>query len=200
MKDIQNESLSALMDGEVDELALHRVLKDMEKDTEMRAQWARFHVAQDIMKGGDAEYAHIDLSKGVMDAIAAEQPIAQIPQKKPWLKSLAGLSVAASVTVAVVLGARFNPLTQDQGSNQQLATKPVVEIVTPGDDPFRGPAMVAQSANGEVDERQLQEAQERLNSYLKQHAQDSALGQGRTAMPFARVVNFEKAAPQVKGE
>jgi hypothetical protein len=51
--------------------------------------------------------------------------------------------------------------------------------------------MIAQQQGSDLNEAQLQQAQERLNSYLKQHAQDSALGQGRTSMPFARVVNFE---------
>ena len=103
-------------------------------------------------------------------------------------------AISASVTFAVVLGARFNPLVDNTG-NQQFASKSQVEIVTPESTPRKGPLMIAQEQGSQLapepNEIQLQQAQERLNAYLKQHAQDSALGQGRTAMPFARVVNFE---------
>jgi len=112
--------------------------------------------------------------------------------QKPWFKAVAGLSVAASVTLAVVIGARFNPLTQSNDA-VQLADKPQVEVVQPELGEFGSSGLVAQTPNDlkGLNEQELQAAQQRLNSYLKQHAQDSAIGQGKTAMPFARVVNFE---------
>ncbi|MFT5592480.1 MAG: sigma-E factor negative regulatory protein RseA [Oceanicoccus sp.] len=193
MSEKQTESLSALMDGELDELSMRRVLNELDSDPAMKAQWARFHLARDAMKGDVSPFANLDISSAVSQALSEEPAGHQQATQKPWFKAVAGLSIAASVAFAVVIGARFNPLMQSPGFDDQLANKSKVEIVTPDVSKFRSPSMIAQSQNGieGVNEQELQQAQERLNSYLKQHAQDSAIGQGRTAMPFARVVNFE---------
>lgn len=190
------ESLSALMDGELDELALHRTLKDVEGRSDLKQVWSRYHIGSDAIKGTVSDFSHIDISGAVSNALvqASFEDIEQT-KTKGWLKMVGGLSIAASVTLAVVLGARFNPLV-DTAGGQQLASETKVEVVTPEQTPRTGPSMIAQQESEistDLDEVQLQQAQERLNSYLKQHAQDSALGQGRTSMPFARVVNFEKS-------
>jgi sigma-E factor negative regulatory protein RseA len=195
MSDNKIESLSALMDGESDELALHRTLKDVEGSPELKQTWSRYHIGSDAIKGAVSDFSHIDISSAVSAAIA-DQSFEDTEQgtNKGWLKMVGGFSIAASVTLAVVLAARFNPLIDATG-DQQLASETKVEIVTPEQTPRKGPLMIAQQQgsdlNPDLNEAQLQQAQERLNSYLKQHAQDSALGQGRTSMPFARVVNFE---------
>lgn len=188
MSDNKNESLSALMDGETDELTLHRILKEVDGDNEMKETWSRYHIGSEAMKGSISEFSHLDISAAVSAAIKDEEFDAESKSPKTWLKAVGGLSIAASVTFAVVLGARFNPLV-DSSMDQQFASKTKIEIVTPADVPSKGPMMIAQET--EMNEVQVQQAQQRLNMYLKQHAQDSALGQGRTAMPFARVVNFE---------
>ena len=196
MSDNKTESLSALMDGELDELAMHRTLKDIDESPELKQAWSRFHIGSDAVKGTISDFSHIDISAGVSNAIenAAFEGDSDVNKSKSWLKAVGGLSIAASVTFAVVLGARFNPLV-DTSVDQQFASKTQIEIVTPERTPEKGPMMIAQGQgtqlNPDLDEAQMQQAQQRLNAYLKQHAQDSALGQGRTAMPFARVVNFE---------
>ncbi len=192
MSDNKIESLSALMDGELDELALHRTLKDVDDSSELKEAWSRFHIGSDAMKGNVSDFSHIDISGAVSAAIENEDFEGESGVKgRSWLKAVGGLSIAASVTFAVVLGARFNPLL-DGSTDQQFASKTQIQIVTPESTPQKGPLMIAsQQGAPELNEAQLQQSQERLNAYLKQHAQDSALGQGRTAMPFARVVNFE---------
>lgn len=191
MSDNKIESLSALMDGEADELALHRTLKDVEGSPELKQTWSRYHIGSDAIKGTVSDFSHIDIS-GAVSAAIADQSFEDTEQgtNKGWLKMVGGFSIAASVTLAVVLVARFNPLVDATGG-QQFASETKVEIVTPEQAPIKGPLMIAQQQGSDLNEAQLQQAQERLNSYLKQHAQDSALGQGRTSMPFARVVNFE---------
>lgn len=195
MTEKQTESLSAFMDGQSDELGLRRLLKDTANDAQLKATWGRYHQAKATMDAETAPFAKFDISAGVASLIADEAPLK--PASKPIFKTFSGLAVAASVAFAIVVGARFNPLMDH---NAQLADKGAdTKIVSPSvpRGPISSPSMIAQSGNLEgVDEKQLQQAQERLNSYLKRHAQDSALGQGRTAMPFARVVNFEKTAPQ----
>jgi len=192
MTEKQTESLSALMDGELDELNMRRLFNEMENDPTIKAQWSRYHLARDAIKGDVSPFANLDISAAVSSAIADEVADVSQPQQKSWLKAVTGLSVAASVAFAVVIGARFNPLTETQ-PGLELADKTTVEVVTPDVTKFTSQSMVAQAPEAieGLNEKELQEAQQRLNSYLKQHAQDSAIGQGKTAMPFARVVNFE---------
>jgi len=192
MSDKQSESLSALMDGELDELTTRRLFNEMDEDPTLKAQWARYHLARDAIKGDVSPFSDLDISSAVSQALSDEPVNMQQGNQKPWFKAVAGLSVAASVTLAVVIGARFNPLTQSNDA-VQLADKPQVEVVQPELGEFGSSGLVAQTPNDlkGLNEQELQAAQQRLNSYLKQHAQDSAIGQGKTAMPFARVVNFE---------
>ena len=203
MSDKENEALSALMDGELDEMSLVRTLNQLDEEPELKETWSRYHLQRDTMKGDASVFSSIDISGAISAAIEGEEQVTAIDQpkeNKPWWKAVAGLSVAASVAMAIVIGARFNPLVDTQDV-QQLASKTQVKVVTPEITLVKGPSMVAQTNNSldGVDEKSLQQAQERLNSYLKQHAQDSALGQGRTAMPYARVVNFESTSKQTKG-
>jgi sigma-E factor negative regulatory protein RseA len=201
MSDIKNETLSVLMDGELDEISLRRVLNQMDDEPELKEIWSRFHLQRDVIKGDVSEFSTLDISGAIHDVIKDEDALkSDVQPSKTWWKTVAGLSVAASVTFAVVLGARFNPLLESQGS-EQFAGKTQVQIVVPDITRVKTATMIAQSTNdlNTIDEESLQQAQKRLNTYLKQHAQDSALGQGRSAMPFARVVNFETPARQVKG-
>jgi len=198
MNQKQNESLSALMDGELDEMSLHRLLKndDAAEHQAMRETWARYHIASDAMKGEVDRFTGIDISRSISAALDDEAAFSQNSLKEKavsWWKPVAGLSVAASVAFAVVLGARFG----GDGLNQdvQIAAKPEVKIVTPEITKEKGPTLLAEVPATDAQQKELQQAQQRLNSYLKQHAQDSAIGQGRTAMPFARVVNFETDQP-----
>ncbi len=198
MSDKLNESLSALMDGELDELALQRLLGKLDENPQLKKTWARYHAQQDAIKGDLSEFAPLDISAAVSQAIE-DVPLMQElteTEKKPWYKVVAGLSVAASVAVAVVLGARFNPLMQE--TDAQFAGKTNIQIVTPEITRTVGPTLIAHTSEAleGVDEQALIQAQERLNAYLLQHAQDSALGQGRTVMPFARVVNFDSNGKQ----
>lgn len=185
MSEKEYESLSALMDGEADEMSVHRLLGKVDKDPELKAKWRRYHLAQDILKGQTSAHSELDVSGLVSSAIAGESTP---KSERPWLKAVGGMSIAASVAFAVVVGTQF-ALPGAQDSSYQMASKPSEEIVKPAD-VVRGETMVAQQADS-LSEEELRQAQNRLNDYLKQHAQDSALGQGQTAMPFARVVNFE---------
>lgn len=200
MTEKQNESISALMDGELDEMSLHRLLKS-DEDQAVRETWSRYHMARDAMKGEVSEFVGLDISASISAALVDEAPLSQNTLKEKaatWWKPVAGLSVAASVAFAVIVGAQFG--ADGFAPQAEIASKTEVKIVTPEITKVKGPTMLADT-NAPVSaeqQKELQQAQERLNSYLKQHAQDSAIGQGRTAMPFARVVNFETDKPVAK--
>jgi sigma-E factor negative regulatory protein RseA len=60
MTDRKNESLSALCDGECDELEVRRVLNQFSSDPDLREQWRRYHLLGSIMR--EEPVSSIDLS------------------------------------------------------------------------------------------------------------------------------------------
>ena len=105
------ESLSAMMDGEASELELRRTLKAVDGDGELSDTWRRYHLAQSLIKGQKIE-SKIDISAGVMSAIgametdstASHSDNAVTAQRSSWMQGAASMAVAASVTLAVMLG------------------------------------------------------------------------------------------------
>lgn len=96
------EQLSALMDGELSRDERAFLLRRLDHDAELRATWARMHLARDVIThrpGG----VPIDLAGRVMSALAEE---AKAPARRenaaawrPWL----GAAIAASVALIAVL-------------------------------------------------------------------------------------------------
>jgi len=114
-----NDSISALMDGEVGEFELRRTLEQIEQHPELGQQWRRYHAARASLRGEPQAALQEDISAGVMAALeqeptyhpsvyteAAAQPAA-VQQNKAagWWRSLSSMAVAASVTAAVIFGA-----------------------------------------------------------------------------------------------
>lgn len=105
----QGELLSALMDGELSELELRRLLATL--DMNQAQQWARWHLAQDALHGGkNACVVEADFCTRVHAAILAEAA----PAPSHWKQSIARVAVAASVALAVVGGWQ---LWQQQGAD-----------------------------------------------------------------------------------
>ncbi|MCQ9422537.1 RseA family anti-sigma factor [Pseudomonas sp. LJDD11] len=185
------ESLSAVMDNEADELELRRVLNAID-DAETRATWSRYQVARAAMHK-ELLMPHLDISAAVSAAIADEASPLK-PGRGPW-RTLGRLAVAASVTVAVLAGVRL--YNQDEIAGAQLAQQnqqPVnLSVAQP-----QGPAVLAgytteqagPAANGAV-EGQAGADDQRVPGYLRQHAQQAALKETESALPYARAASLE---------
>lgn len=75
------ESLSAVVDGEGDELALRRVLKSLDSSPEEADTWRRYQVIGSIMRRERDIDVTTDISAQVMQRIEAQQPAnGSIPQ------------------------------------------------------------------------------------------------------------------------
>ncbi|MBD1552494.1 RseA family anti-sigma factor [Pseudomonas typographi] len=188
------ESLSAVMDNEADELEIRRVLNAID-DTVTRATWSRYQVARAAMHKELLNPA-LDLASAVSAALADEA----VPAKsspRPW-RSLGRLAVAASVTVAVLAGVRL--YNHDEVSGAQLAQQQVTQpgVTTPQ---AQGPAVLANytesadQAKGPMASGVLQNQagwqDERLPGYLRQHAQEAAIKGAESALPYARAASME---------
>lgn len=186
------ESLSAVMDNEADELELRRVLNAFD-DVETRDTWARYQIARAVMHK-DLLLPRLDIAAAVSAALADEAVPAKA-SRGPW-RSLGRLAVAASVTLAVLAGVRL--YNQDEIAGVELAqqsSQPGLAVPQ-----VKGPAVLAgynessegtgPMANG-VLQGQPGWHDQRLPGYLRQHAQQAALKVTESALPYARAASLE---------
>ena len=89
------EALSALMDGEVQDLELRRLLSSVGSDTELRTRWRRQHMVREVLQQRRLANTGIDVSAGVAEALSDRSSGGRSPI---W-----SVAVAASVTLAVVM-------------------------------------------------------------------------------------------------
>lgn len=114
-----NESISALLDGEVSDFELRRTLERIGQDPALAQQWHRYHVARSLLKREPVAAVEVDLSDRIMAAIESEpvyhpsadqvdEPAMTADGTRPvshWWRSVSSMAVAASVTAVVILGA-----------------------------------------------------------------------------------------------
>lgn len=215
MNDRMKESLSALVDGQADELEIRRLLNATEENEELRDSWNRYQMMGALMR--DEPVTSIDLSKGIMQAIAGE-PMDEVPVAsnvsgsdvvhneesgrsgaRRWMASGA---VAASVAVAVLLGVR---ISDDLGASNPVgasvaavsAQQEVGNTSSSLQEPQSSYVLASSSMDHldsetsiVVDEETLRDAQQRLQDYVMQHSEQSAGSGAGSLMPYARVTSF----------
>ncbi|MDG1581689.1 RseA family anti-sigma factor [Pseudomonas sp. GOM6] len=184
------ESLSAVMDNEADELELRRVLAASD-DAELRATWSRYQMARAVMHKELLE-PRLDIAAAVSAALADEA--LPVRAARPW-RTLGRVAVAASVTLAVLAGVRF--YNQDELAGPQLAQQsPVPGLALPQ---VQGPAVLAgyNSSGSSMPQQSVAEQsgsgwhEQRLPIYLRQHAQQAAVSGADSALPYARAASLE---------
>jgi negative regulator of sigma E activity len=113
------ESLSALLDGEVSDFELRRTLEQIGQDPQLGRQWQRYQTARSALKREPIALPGVDISDRIMAALETEpsyHPSADRPDSptagqrvfRPvsrWWRSVSSMAVAASVTAVVILGA-----------------------------------------------------------------------------------------------
>ncbi|MDM8350436.1 anti sigma-E factor RseA C-terminal domain-containing protein [Pseudomonas sp. sp1636] len=187
------ESLSAVMDNEADEMELRRVLSASD-DAELRATWSRYQIARAVMHKELLE-PRLDIAAAVSAALANEAlPVQRETVRGPW-RAVGRLAVAASVTVAVLAGVRL--YNQDEVAGAQLAQQAAQPALnTPQ---VQGPAMLA-GFNAAGEQQAAAEAasedapgwhERRLPDYLRQHAQQAVMNANESALPYARAASLE---------
>ncbi|WP_372875639.1 sigma-E factor negative regulatory protein [Pseudomonas sp.] len=188
------ESLSAVMDNEADEMELRRVLGSSD-DAELRATWSRYQIARAVMHKELLE-PRLDIAAAVSAALADEAlPVqSKTVVRGPW-RSLGRFAVAASVTVAVLAGVRL--YNQDDVASTQLAQQAAQPALNAPQ--VQGPAMLAGFSTAGEQQAVAETASEatpgwhdqRLPAYLRQHAQQAAMNANESALPYARAASLE---------
>ncbi|HAU24943.1 MAG TPA: hypothetical protein DCX09_09730 [Gammaproteobacteria bacterium] len=189
------EAISALMDGEANDLDLRRLLKFAAENPETMETWERYHLVQSVMheQGTPVSTA---VASGVAVALADEVAYSAESQRfSAWQQQLTKLAVAAAVAVLAVLTLQPDPavtiptseLAQEAPSNSQAAPLAVSATLV-------ADTRVVETLSATVDP----EAQQRLRDYIEsmsfdgaepvsmEHIQDS---------PLYRLVNDLPASP-----
>lgn len=194
MNEAIRESLSALLDGEADEMETMRVLRALETDPELREKWRRYHLMVALLRGEQSVSSQLDLGQKVILSLAGESVTqrAQAGQEaaRPWYKSLAVLAVAASTAFIVVFGAQqWSQFDQpDKPATvvvQNSATPNIIATVSPTHQPKAGVASRSAEASLATD-------QERLERHMSRHAQNRLGSDPTITQPFARPASLEE--------
>lgn len=195
------ETMSALMDDEAEQLELRRVLHASEQDEEVRRTWERYQLARSVMHKEPWQVS-VDLSAGIAAALADEPVLQATPVRSSrWKHQLGRVAVAASVTVAVLVGVRM--VNQEATIDTSMASversapetavavgaAPVTGIARPG-------AVLAGFSTQAQPGEQSQPAgvsawqEQRIGSYLRRHAESSAQAAPQL-LPYARAASLE---------
>ncbi|GAB2718449.1 sigma-E factor negative regulatory protein [Halomonas garicola] len=151
------ETLSALMDGEGDELELRRVLKALPDDAGAADAWRRYHLARSLMQRDHGVDTGADLSAGIMARLQDEPaPVVEAPaasaapaaRASSRVSLMRGAGVAAAVSLMVITGVQY---FGNSGSNIAGTPEPADEPMASSDEGARAvpqPVNLAASGTG----------------------------------------------------
>ncbi len=209
VKNVLDESLSALVDGEISELELRRLLKaDDQAFEELRGRWSSYQMTSASMKDDVPNVAFTDLSASISARIADEDSHSLTSnsstknRKQSIWSGVGRFAIAASVAGAVVLGVQFAPSTIDgqvadidtpasgvkvpSSFGHGLPTDTAISTVSNESNP-----VVKQQKEAivitESTKQQLQKAENEVNRLMLEHAQNSAQNTEQGVLPYARV-------------
>jgi sigma-E factor negative regulatory protein RseA len=191
MTDKRKEKISAFLDGDMHRDELMSFSLSAEADDAKLAQ--RYQMMGDAMRGELSDSSFIDVSHAVREALADEHIIADSPATKSatpadnkagwfdlssWFKPVAGMAVAASVAVVMVV----------------TLSKQEAGIHTPIAKNIQQPSTVQLAVEEKqinknlVDVKDAELNQQRVKQHLEYATQDTL--QGR--LPYVRAVSYEK--------
>lgn len=220
-QDRLNESLSALMDGEVSELELQRLLKASSASTEMGQRWSRYQLVASALRREQVAPVDSGLAANISAAIEREEPLSrpvgtvesagQLTRSR-WWRPLSRGAVAATVAFAAVLGVQ--QLSQPQPGNSDMlaeAERPVQQPVQSSPQPsgFYVPAPSTRSVStgaprlvpdrqpgvaGQAAAKQVPtpELMRHLNRVMIKHSEQAAHVGNQGMVPFARATYGEQ--------
>ena len=199
MSDKLRESISALVDGEANEMDLHRVLKASETDDDVRQSWRRYQAISAVVKNEERSLLQIDISAGVKAALADDK-VAIGGRISEMLKPMMSVAVAATVTVAILTGTQIYQVASGGGNaslNEVATTENFSSSAPVTAGQFNNLAMpasvstdvYAKPSQAQLDKRAYADAvaEQRLHSYMYRHVENSSISTGSGVMPFARV-------------
>ncbi len=200
--DKTNESLSALIDGEMDEHEMVRFIRELQHEAQQQQTWQRYHLIGDALRKNLP--AHIDgsFASRVSQAIVAEdihsttvvkfkpKPNASLQSHSTFSKPLAGFALAASVAAVAYLGVGMIAV------DEQVSAPHLASNVLPLSSPVIQPATLDgfQTVQGQRWNVDTPAVESRLNSYLQNHnTLSSVTAMNSLMLPNVRLVETQPA-------
>lgn len=197
------EQISALMDGELPRDETGFLLRRMEREPTLVADWSRFHLARQILRRQEWTTSGVDLAGRVLAALEADsQPL---QGRGRWLRWASGGAIAASVAAAALFITSPDPQgAGDPGLATAVDPGTVSPSATGGRDAndFRPPMIVppldVQPASAATSGFGNPEStiDPRLQSYLIRHYGAAGNAAQPGLMPYVLLVAPSAQAPR----
>jgi sigma-E factor negative regulatory protein RseA len=192
MDDRLKEALSAMMDDEADELAVHRVLAHS-RDPQVRDQWQRWHQQSSLMheQRQRLQGVSVDVSAAVRaainDTVEPAQPLPHPEAQRSSRRQARGWASAAAVSLALLVGFGVGSQWQPSGNGALVASQSGEpgSKAEPENGLGDGQEAVSQVAIQELDDDQW----DQVSRYLLEHAQHSSVGISNGSVGYARVAS-----------
>lgn len=181
MNDKNREWISALADGELQGQELQSALAALRDNPELQESWQAYHVMRDTVSSNLNESVDLQLHQRISAALESE-PTVLAPQRRPrpWLKQVAGLAIAASVTGVAIISV--------QNMNGVDGAPTVAPLAQQQDYIRMAPAMLAKS---EQRKEKAAQSNDSLNAYLVNHNEYSANTGIQGMLPYVRIVGHK---------
>ncbi|MFW1678439.1 MucB/RseB C-terminal domain-containing protein [Pontibacter sp. JAM-7] len=176
MSEQSSEKLSALMDGELGEFEVRRLMQCIESEPELGRTWQRYHVARSALLSEKVSSPAMDISTAVMQAVTDEETYKQSTRNATeasgsFWKPFASMAVAASVTAMVILGAQTYQSTPE--TTPLADARPAFNLPAA---PVSQGIVRAQYGQGRTLAEQIQEPDiirlpQGMDRYIEQHQQ-----------------------------
>lgn len=202
------ESLSALMDGETNQLETRRVLNTLGADVELRDSWHRYHLTSQAMRR-ELPVQLVDFSSQISMAIEAET-LPAAGRIKRLLSPIGRVAIAASVAMVAIVASQqlyFNAgnsglepgslAAAGAGSSSEYRAEnqlpvgfqtPNISARTVSTGSFanedRARLVINQPRPDALAEQQIEQY---LNQFMQVHTEQAALNSSQGMLPFARL-------------
>lgn len=185
-----DESLSALMDGETQEMELRRLLQQMPMDPALRARWARYQLVSAAMH---RQPCVCGVSPGFADAVHAAiqketSVVTNLPEEGAW-QMTRRFAVAASVALAVVVGVQWQQNNSGNvgGGEGQLVAVP--SAATPVGTLASGSGVTMMQASQPLTGNLFEQAKDMQGGrYMQRNLEQVSLEAGKNRVPLAPAV------------
>jgi sigma-E factor negative regulatory protein RseA len=175
------EKLSALVDNELDELSERRLLAQLEGDIELRCTWERYHLMRAALKRETVMIVTPQAAEQAARRLDAEPVSGVSHQRRPIIRALGTLAIAASVAVIAITGVQW--------TRSPVSLPAPTAMLVAQEAPPQKQNIILSADTSQV--TKTTEAENALNAYLVEHdefASTSGLG---GMMPYVRVVGHD---------
>ncbi|WP_409420888.1 RseA family anti-sigma factor [Pseudaeromonas sp. ZJS20] len=183
-----NERISALMDHQLSD---DTWLADLLKEPTQAQTWSRYHLIGDALRDELPAQVPLDFTDKVMAALTAEPTVlAPRASRLAWRqlqpkvvamgRQLGQYAIAASVAAAVIVGVQQYQHGQNPAApSPVLNTVPLAGLAAPVSVSYGPQAEALRSHQGQASltEEQVQQYQQRVSAYLRDHQLQQRLHQ-----------------------